>query len=118
MLRNWKATIRFDGWGDFLAACTQSEVRVISNIGRREVKVPHGTYNAVGIQHRKEGSDRITTLWCAEELDYLPVLIEQHRDGKRALRAELRKYAELPASVASEPTETESTAAVSEASMP
>ena len=64
----------------------------ISNIGTKEVKVPFGKFEAVGIQHRKENSDRITTLWCVEKLDYLPVLIEQHRGGKLAVRAVLTKY--------------------------
>jgi hypothetical protein len=64
----------------------------VSNIGSREVKVPAGKYTAIGIQHRAEGSSRVTTLWCAEELGYLPVIIEQHRDGKLRLRATLRNY--------------------------
>lgn len=70
------------------------EVKVlhVTYVGTEEIKVPHGTYKTIKIQHRKEKSDRITTLWCAEELDYLPVKIEQHRDGKLAVRAVLNKY--------------------------
>ena len=64
----------------------------VTNIGEREVKVPAGTYTAVGIQHQAEGSSRITTLWCVQELDFLPVIIEQHRDGKLRMRATLRSY--------------------------
>ena len=64
----------------------------ISNIGEKQIKVPFGEFRVVGIQHRKKDSDRITTLWCAEELGYLPVQIEQHRDGKVAFRAVLNKY--------------------------
>lgn len=64
----------------------------ISNIGTKQIKVPYGKFEAVGIQHRKANSDRITTLWCVEKLDYLPVLMEQHRDGKLAFRAVLTKY--------------------------
>ncbi|MCH8944992.1 MAG: hypothetical protein IH910_09435 [Proteobacteria bacterium] len=51
-----------------------------------------GSYEAVGIQHQAEGSSRITTLWCVEELGYLPVVIEQHRKGKLKFRASLQKY--------------------------
>ena len=71
----------------------------VSNIGERDVKVPYGRFTAIGIQHRKKKSksNRVTTLWCAEELDYLPVIIEQHRDGKLAMRAVLTKYVELEA---------------------
>ena len=64
----------------------------VSLIGTKEVKVPAGKYTAVGIQHQAEGSSRITTLWCVEDLDYLPVIIEQHRKGKLRMRAILSRY--------------------------
>lgn len=64
----------------------------ISRLGTRTMTVPAGEFLAVGIQHRKQGSSRVTTLWCAEELGYLPVVIEQHRKGKLQLRASLRSY--------------------------
>ena len=52
----------------------------------------HGIHELVGIEHQKEGSSRTTTLWCAPELDYLPVIIEQHRLGKLKFRATLTSY--------------------------
>jgi len=61
-------------------------------IGTREIDTPAGRFAAIGIQHQAEGSKRITTLWCAKELGYLPVIIEQHRNGKLRVRATLRKY--------------------------
>lgn len=64
----------------------------ISNIGSKQIKVPFGTFDAIGIQHKTENSDRITTLWCVEKLGFLPVIIEQHRDGKLVVRAELTDY--------------------------
>ena len=64
----------------------------VRNIGTKEVEVPYGRFTAVGIQHNKKDSSRVTTLWCAEELDYLPVVIEQHRDGKLRIRAVLNRY--------------------------
>ena len=64
----------------------------VSIVGTREVKVPAGRFEAVGVQHQAEGSSRVTTLWCVEELDYLPVIIEQHRKGKLRMRAELKSY--------------------------
>jgi hypothetical protein len=64
----------------------------ISVAGKKTVKTNAGKYDVVGIQHQKEGSSRITTLWCAPELDYLPVVIEQHRKGKRKFRATLNRY--------------------------
>jgi hypothetical protein len=64
----------------------------VKSIGLKEVKVRAGKYTALGIQHQAEGSSRVTTLWCVEELDYLPVIIEQHRDGKLKMRATLSRY--------------------------
>jgi hypothetical protein len=64
----------------------------VRTIGTRRVRVPYGTFEAVGIQHRKEGSSRVTTLWCVAELGYLPVIIEQHRDGKLRVRARMVHY--------------------------
>ncbi len=68
----------------------------VTNAGTKKVKTKAGTFTAVGIQHQKEGSSRTTTLWCAEELDYLPVIIEQHRAGKLKFRATLEKYTPTP----------------------
>ncbi len=64
----------------------------ITLIGSREMTVPAGTFTAVGVQHQAEGSSRVTTLWCVPELDYLPIIIEQHRKGKLRLRATLSDY--------------------------
>jgi hypothetical protein len=69
---------------------------VVRNIGQRKVSTPAGDYTAVGIQHQAENSSRVTTLWCVEELGYLPVVIEQHRKGKLRMRAELSDYTALP----------------------
>ena len=64
----------------------------VSVIGRQEVRTPAGRFDAVGVRHQADGSSRVTTLWCVEELDYLPVLIEQHRKGKLKMRATLVEY--------------------------
>ncbi len=63
-----------------------------TNIGTKQVSTKAGKFTATGIQHQKEGSSRITTLWCVEELGYLPVIIEQHRKGKLNFRASLVQY--------------------------
>ena len=67
----------------------------VRNIGSRKVTVPAGEYEAIGVQHQVIGSKRITTMWCVEELDYLPVIIEQHRKGKLKMRAVLSNYKPL-----------------------
>lgn len=64
----------------------------VRNIGTKTVKTKAGNYEVVGIQHQKIGSKRVTTLWCAPELDYLPVVIEQHRKEKLNFRATLTNY--------------------------
>ena len=64
----------------------------IRSVGTKKVKVPAGSFEAVGIQHQAENSSRVTTLWCVKELGYLPVIIEQHRKGKLRVRAKLRSY--------------------------
>lgn len=67
----------------------------VRNIGSRSVSVPAGDYQAIGLQHQVIGSKRITTMWCVEELDFLPVIIEQHRKGKLKMRAVLSDYKPL-----------------------
>lgn len=64
----------------------------VRNVGTKSIKTKAGSYEAVGIQHQKEGSSRVTTLWCAPELGYLPVVIEQHRKGKLNFKATLTRY--------------------------
>ncbi len=64
----------------------------VRSVGSKEVEVPAGRFRAVGIQHQAVGSSRVTTLWCAEELGFLPVIIEQHRKGKLRVRATLKRY--------------------------
>jgi Protein of unknown function (DUF3108) len=67
----------------------------VTNIGTKEIKVPFGRFTAVGIQHQAENSSRVSTLWCVQELGYLPIIIEQHRDGKLRVRAVLTSYRPL-----------------------
>lgn len=67
----------------------------VSNTGKKTVKTKAGSYDVIGIQHHRADKSRTTTLWCAPELDYLPVIIEQHRDGKLRFRATLTDYAPI-----------------------
>ncbi len=80
--------------GSEYAMLDDDELKQISDrsIGEKEIKVPYGRFNAIGIQHQAAGSKRITTLWCAEELGYLPVMIVQSRNGKVKARAVLSAY--------------------------
>ena len=68
----------------------------VRNIGHRMIDVPAGKFDAIGIQHETGNKKRMTTLWCAKELGYLPVMIEQFHKGKLSGRAELSKYKANP----------------------
>lgn len=85
-----------NGGGDY-ALLDGDELKelTVTNIGTRKVRVPFGRFEAVGIQHRAAESSRVSTLWCVAELNYLPVIIEQHRDGKLRVRAVLENYRPL-----------------------
>lgn len=67
----------------------------VRSIGTRTVKVPAGEYEAIGLEHQAVGSKRITTMWCVQQLDYLPVIIEQHRKGDLKMRAVLISYSPI-----------------------
>jgi len=70
----------------------------ISSVGTQTVKTRAGEFEAIGIRHQAENSSRQTTLWCVEELGFLPVMIEQHRKGKLRFRAKLVRYEMTPES--------------------
>lgn len=57
-------------------------------LGTEEIDTPIGRLQTVKLQ-RVHGSRR-TVIWCAATLDYNPVRIEQHKDGK-VLTMEIRK---------------------------
>jgi hypothetical protein len=64
----------------------------ITTLGTQRITTGYGEFDAIGIRHQAEGSSRATTLWCAKELGYLPVVIERHRKGKLQMRARLVSY--------------------------
>mgnify|MGYP002869864922 CR=1 FL=1 len=63
---------------------------------QQRVTVPFGDFKTIVIQHQSNNSDRTTALWMAAELDFLPIVIEQRRDGKIRFRAELGSYSVIP----------------------
>ena len=64
----------------------------VKDAGEKTVKTRAGKFDVIGISHQRKGSSRVTTMWCAPELGYLPVIIEQHRKGKLNFRATLTSY--------------------------
>jgi hypothetical protein len=71
----------------------------VKSLGTKKIDVPFGKFEAIGLQHRAGNSSRVTTLWFARELGFLPVMIEQHRKGKLQVRAELKNYVPLEVAV-------------------
>lgn len=67
----------------------ETEVR----LERRErVTTPAGEYDTLVYTSRRPGGRRVTRMWLAPSLQFLPVRMEQLRDGKRAFAMELTRY--------------------------
>ena len=50
--------------------------------GREEIETDAGRYQAVRLERSASGTDRRTTVWCAEDLAWLPVKVEyREKDG-------------------------------------
>lgn len=52
-------------------------------LGEESLEGPLGRYQTVKLQHVREDKRRVTTLWCAPALDFMPVRVDQERDGSR-----------------------------------
>lgn len=59
----------------------------IDIVGKERIRTKLGTFNALRLRHTK--GKRKTTLWCAEQLGYLPVRIEQQKDDDSPVVATL-----------------------------
>jgi hypothetical protein len=72
---------------------------VIDKGRQKEIEITYGQFETVTVGdreiealrlvHRSKNSSRSTVLWCAPEWDYLPVRIEQTKDGETNYRARL-----------------------------
>jgi hypothetical protein len=51
-------------------------------LGEEEVEVEAGTFRALKFKRQRDGSSRSTLIWYAPDADYLPVRIEQQKNGK------------------------------------
>jgi hypothetical protein len=64
-------------------------------VGYEERKTPAGTYRTVRVERVRDDRDkRYSIFWLAPELGYLPVAVEQRKDGDREGLLELRKAPE------------------------
>jgi hypothetical protein len=59
---------------------------------RERVKTPAGEFETLVYTSRRPGGRRVTWMWLAADVQYLPVRMEQLRDGKRAFSMQLTKY--------------------------
>ncbi len=65
------------------------------NEGTALLKTKLGTFNTVIVRRIREGSSRETITWFAQELNYIPVQIEQLKRGKLVARMKINKFKEL-----------------------
>lgn len=65
----------------------RNEIRnyVYTDMGDETVKVPAGTFTTRKFLRQRPGSSRGTLIWYATEAAYLPVRIEQQKNGKTAV---------------------------------
>ena len=63
-------------------------------MGEERVYTSLGSYNALKIQHKRYKKEKIITLWCAPELNFLPVKIIQEEEDKPTFISTLISYQE------------------------
>ena len=74
----------------------ERKVLVVTVLETKIVEVPFGRFEVIGIRHSTANSKRETTMWFAEELGYLPVVIEQYRKGELRGKLMLDDYVPQP----------------------
>ncbi len=67
----------------------------ITNLGTKIITIDNVVYEVIGIKSQAAGSSKLSIFWCAEDLEFLPILIEQYRDDKLWLSASLSSYIEI-----------------------
>ena len=86
------ADLRHGRLSDQYSLADETEIKSyqIKNEGEETLDTSLGKLPAVRISQSKPGKTRITYFWFAPTLQYLPVRIAQHKDGKELLRMEIR----------------------------
>lgn len=72
---------------------TMKTYEVVIN-GKERLATDMGVFDTIKVVISK--SNRETTLWCAEKLQYLPVRIEQRKEGEGPITASLIELAGIP----------------------
>jgi len=63
-------------------------------IGTEAVDVPAGHFETIKLNRVGDNTQKLTTIWCAPELHYLPVLILQRKEDQSEYRRELENFSE------------------------
>jgi len=63
-------------------------------LGEERVYTSLGSYKTLKIHHQRYKKDKNITIWCAPELNYLPVKIVQEETGKPSFNSTLISYQE------------------------
>jgi hypothetical protein len=56
---------------------------LLTRVGEERIETVVGPMDAVVVERRRVGDKRLTRIWCARELAYLPVRVEHLEDGER-----------------------------------
>ena len=64
--------------------------------GREEVETDAGTFDAVKVVRVRESERRITEMWFAPELEYIPIQVRHERVGRDAYTATLTELKDGP----------------------
>jgi len=59
------------------------------------ISVPFGEFKAIAIRSQQLGSSKRSIFWCADKLDFLPIVIEQYRNDKLWMKASLTSHGYL-----------------------
>jgi hypothetical protein len=63
-------------------------------IGTETVELPAGNFETVKLHRVGDSTQKLTTIWCAPELHYLPVRILQHNEDQSEYRRDLEDFSE------------------------
>ena len=64
----------------------------IEIIEEKIIRVPFGEFQVIGIKSQQQGSSKRSIFWCANKLDFLPIVIEQFRNDKLWMKASLTSH--------------------------
>ncbi len=86
---------------DMIAGKTKLEYKVINKqevkpyvftiVGDEKIDTEIGIFKTTAVSRKREGSSRVTTLWLAHDLYYLPVKIKQTKDGSTKFEMDITK---------------------------